>query len=192
LEYYLYHKDRAEGLFGRDYLQTSKNRQMSYWSKQLLIRKAHRKGLSNCAYKFTREGKPFFIYHPEFHFSISHNQDWIGIAFSNHSVGIDIEKLRVYKPMLVKRFFHPKEYEFLQSFNFQDEKNEAFTRLWTLKEAYVKCTGTGIANNFDKFAISFKLIKENKPVISICENSTRVSLASFYQEGVFISIAEEY
>lgn len=191
MEYYLYDVARAFKLFGRDVRNLSNNRQISLWAKQLVTRKANRKGLSNCAMKYTREGKPFFSSHPDFHFSISHTHDKIAIAFSSHSIGIDIESLREYKPLLVKRFFHPFEYDFLENIKNKEEQNQAFSRLWTLKEAYVKCTGTGIANYFDKFYITFKMIG-SVPLISIGDNSTRVKLSSFYQDNFYISIAEEY
>ena len=98
-------------------------------------------------------GKPYLKEYPNFYFNISHTKEWVAVAVADVSVGLDIEMLRLYKPEVAKRFFHKDEYSFLmaQPSHLQDVE---FTRLWTLKESYVKCTGTGIANNFDKFAIT--------------------------------------
>ncbi len=64
-----------------------------------------------------------------------------GIARSR-SVGIDLEHVR---PMpeaekLPKRFFSPREHSVIASLP-AEQKQEAFFRAWTCKEAYLKASG---------------------------------------------------
>ena len=104
-------------------------------------------------FAYTKEGKPYLEGYPNFYFNISHTKEWVAVVVGDNDVGVDIEALRTFKPAVVKRFFHEDEYSFLMSqpSHLQDME---FTLLWTLKESYVKCTGTGIAGNFSKFAIA--------------------------------------
>lgn len=122
-------------------------------AKQQLIFQLEQEGLSfDTTIAVGEKGKPFFLYNQGLHFSISHTKDHIAFAIDTRSVGIDIEQQRPYKPALVSRFFHSDEYAFIDSL-LPEQQAEAFTRLWTLKEAAVKCTGTGISGEFDQFAI---------------------------------------
>ena len=102
--------------------------------------------------------------------------------WSNADVGVDIELLRTYKPTVAKRFFHPDEYSLLETLPPQLH-DEMFTRLWTLKESYVKYTGTGIANNFDKFAISINLSG-----LRIKGNDSPVCFKQYNYDGLFVSV----
>jgi phosphopantetheine--protein transferase-like protein len=89
---------------------------------------------------------------PDFCFNISHSKDFIAIAIDRKAVGIDVETLRDYKPLVAKRFFHENEYCFLEYLS-HEKQDVFFTQIWTLKESYVKFTGLGIANNFSNFSI---------------------------------------
>ena len=64
----------------------------------------------------------------------------------------DIENTRKCNLNLAKRYFHHEEYIYLSSLP-KEEQDEAFTKIWTLKEAFVKCTGEGIAGGFNKFSV---------------------------------------
>ncbi|MED9962405.1 MAG: 4'-phosphopantetheinyl transferase superfamily protein [Bacteroidales bacterium] len=74
------------------------------------------------------------------------------IALHDKEIGIDIENTRKCNLNLAKRYFHQEEYNYLSSLP-KEEQDEAFTRIWTLKEAFVKCTGEGIAGGFNKFSV---------------------------------------
>lgn len=100
----------------------------------------------------TANGKPFIESLPDFCFNISHSKDFIAIAIDRKAVGIDVETLRDYKPLVAKRFFHENEYCFLEYLS-HEKQDVFFTQIWTLKESYVKFTGLGIANNFSNFSI---------------------------------------
>ena len=138
--------------------------------------------ISPFSFAYTKEGKPYIPMQPNFCFNISHTKEWVAVAVTDTPIGIDIEMLRVYKPEVAKRFFHKDEYAFLESLP-NDLRNVSFTRLWTVKESYVKCTGTGIANNFDKFAISM-----NFTDVEITGNDTPVFFKQYNCDGLFVSV----
>ncbi len=131
----------------------TKPRQLSIWGRQMLQESLKSQGLPpDSPIERGESGKPFLSSCPAFHFNISHTASHIALALHSAPIGIDIERLRDYKPDLVRRFFHFKEAEFLEGLP-NAECNEAFTRIWTLKEAFVKRSGEGIAGTFNRFAV---------------------------------------
>lgn len=119
-------------------------------------------------------GKKFFPEYPELHFNLSHSGHRIVCILSNVPVGIDMEKPTALKNVaaLVKRFFHPTEAaafaraasdDNAAAFDFlydepkteiskpEPSLNDHFQKLWTMKEAYLKCTGVGISAGMDDF-----------------------------------------
>jgi 4'-phosphopantetheinyl transferase len=100
--------------------------------------------------KRNENGKPI-VYkeddqvHP-IQFNISHTKDAFVIAFvEGHHVGIDIESSKSERPLskLAQRFFAPAEIEILLHLSEEDKKN-IFFKLWTLKEAMIKCLGVSL------------------------------------------------
>ena len=78
-------------------------------------------------------------------FNLSHSGDCIAIAVSDCEVGVDIEHVR---PMpqfdeVARYVFHPDELRWRAR---QPDPLRAFFRLWTLKEALLKATGTGFSH----------------------------------------------
>jgi 4'-phosphopantetheinyl transferase len=134
-------------------------------------------------FSYGKSGKPYMTSCPNFYFNISHTKEWVAVAVGDAELGIDIEKLRSYKPTVSKRFFHNDEYSFLTTLpsHLQDV---FFTRLWTSKESYVKCIGTGIANSFDKFAVTIT----NNDIITIKGNDYPVFFKHYMYDELFISV----
>lgn len=92
-------------------------------------------------------GKPAFENAPWLHFSISHSGGLWACAFSPHPVGLDMEDMRrKVNGGIIKRFFNPKEREYVKN-------DEAFFMVWTAKESYVKLLGTGIGGSFAHFSV---------------------------------------
>lgn len=188
MEYFLCHIEQAKQRFGQD-KTLSQPMQISLWAKNFLKYKLEEKGLTfNKEIGYTLEGKPFFINNPNQEFSISHTKTHIAVALHNKPIGIDIESIREYKSAIAQRFLHPQEAIFLATLNNKDLQNRAFTQLWTLKEAYVKCTGEGIANNLKTFQIV--LSKDLSGTPQIFDNKIFVKLHSEFDDsaGVFISV----
>jgi 4'-phosphopantetheinyl transferase len=81
-----------------------------------------------------------------FHFNLSHSGDWILIAVSGDEVGIDIEvkdDFFAYNEIMLPAF-SVSEVEFVSQ---SHQQADAFYLLWTRKEALLKATGYGIADN---------------------------------------------
>lgn len=91
-------------------------------------------------------GKPFLA-DKKIHFNLSHSEDYIALAFSMDSpVGIDIEKQRPNARIepLVRRFFHPDEAQAFFCLS-EQEKLDFMFRRWTVREAFLKGIGCGLA-----------------------------------------------
>ena len=103
----------------------------------------------------TDKGKPYFEEAPDLHFSISHSGDYWVSAFSLLPIGVDVQKIRACNiAQISKRFFHIAEYKVLQNIatiSGEEACHDAFFKIWTAKESYVKLTGTGIGGAFKSF-----------------------------------------
>lgn len=74
-------------------------------------------------------------------FNLSHSGDWAALAVADAEVGCDIELLRMADAMrLGKVVFTEDEMSLLQS---SGDRLGDFYRLWTKKEALLKCMGVG-------------------------------------------------
>lgn len=89
-------------------------------------------------------GKPSMKEHPELFFNLSHCRHAIACALDEHPVGIDIETLGRYSERLACYTMNEAE---LAEIATAEDKDIAFTRLWTMKEAAMKLTGEGISTN---------------------------------------------
>ena len=105
----------------------------------------------------TPNGKPFLANtSAPLHFNLSHTSNVAALAVSAQGeLGVDIEILEERNFLrIAHRYFHAKEVEQLQSCN-ETERATLFFKLWTLKEAFLKATGEGIANGLNKVSFSF-------------------------------------
>jgi len=99
--------------------------------------------------KHVREQLPYSLMN--WNFNISHAGDWVVLASEPRClVGVDVSKIEFTpiwrKPNFLdpyKSVFHRTEWEFLHQYS-DTSRLKQFHRLWTLKEAYVKATGTGL------------------------------------------------
>ena len=85
-------------------------------------------------------------------FNLSHSADWVVLAVANFPVGIDIEFTQRKNNVLAiaRNYFFGREVEQLFSLPF-DQQRERFFDYWTLKEAYMKARGEGIALGLSNF-----------------------------------------
>lgn len=116
-------------------------------------------------------GKPF-AKDLNVNFSISHSGDYAICAVSDKKIGIDIEKIREINPKSASKFACKNEEEYI----FAHENG--FFEIWTLKEAYFKCIGTGLGADIKN--VNF----------SISENGVHCSEKGF--ECSFISVDNSY
>lgn len=102
----------------------------------------------------SERGKPYFKDIP-LSFNISHSK---GIAVTavtervNGEVGVDCENIRICRRNTAARVFSPEERQLILN---SPDINLAYTKLWTLKEAYVKYTGTGLAGHMRDISFSY-------------------------------------
>lgn len=105
--------------------------------------------------------------------NLSHSGHYVLCAYGSTSVGIDIEQIKEGTEKIARRFFAEQEYQWMME---QERKEEAFCRLWTLKESYVKQLGTGMATPFNQFEIKMQ------PEISVRTEAGEVKADCYLKE----------
>lgn len=147
--------------------------ELSEQRRQLALRYRHELGRRTCAaaylllceglrkehgitekpvFEFGEHGKPSIIGRPDLHFSLSHCREAAICVLSDRPVGIDIESVGRYNERLVRYTMNEEEMAQILASNRPDI---AFTRLWTQKEAVLKCTGEGIGNDLKNVLSNF-------------------------------------
>lgn len=121
-------------------------------------------------------GKPVISYpitSAALNFNISHTDKMLAIAITSGlptGVGIDIEN--TLNPAidinLVKSFFSPDELEFIEKTNKVYQKKAIF-QIWTAKEAFTKCIGTGLSMALNAFTIKIT-DEKNLPYLAFFEH----------------------
>ena len=102
---------------------------------------------------------------PDLRFNLSHTEGLIACAVTiGREVGVDVEHVqRRLTHDIADRFFAPREVQDLKALP-ADEQPKAFFDYWTLKEAYIKARGFGLALPLADFA--FQLSPAAPPRIS--------------------------
>ena len=93
-------------------------------------------------------GKPQLVEpasQPRWHFNLSHSGSVVVVAVATVPVGVDVEEIRHIDRVegLSRRFLSPIEQEAVLGAP-PKERDRAFLRIWTQKEAYLKGIGLGI------------------------------------------------
>lgn len=148
-------------------------------------------------FSYSDRGKPYLQNFQDIYFNLAHSQDLaVYSVCSDREVGIDLEFIN-YKcdvESVAKRYFLPSEQKIISSFGDRDEHGKylAFYRAWTLKEAYGKATGQGIANILDRVDVAPLLESPAGEVLQI-ENwvlkllSTELEIEQGYSAAVCVS-----
>jgi 4'-phosphopantetheinyl transferase len=99
---------------------------------------------------YNKHGKPY-VDIDNFHFNISHSNNVIILGYSEYGeVGVDIEFMKDRNISFYKNVFHPKEIDYVESYS---NRLEAFYKVWTLKESYIKALGVGLSFDLTSFYI---------------------------------------
>jgi 4'-phosphopantetheinyl transferase len=108
-------------------------------------------------FSYGSKGKPHLLeLNSRVRFNCSHSAGMVLYAITRHrDLGIDIEKIRPLQDMeeIAQRFFCPEEVRELWSF-MPPEREAAFFRCWSRKEAYVKAVGDGLSIPLDTFCVT--------------------------------------
>lgn len=101
---------------------------------------------------FGEYGKPAFENNVKF--NLSHSGTKVMCVMSEYEVGCDVEQIRKVNMKIAKRYFSDAEYAFIMNSQTEGKKMDAFYRIWTLKESYIKCTGDGLSLPLKNFSVS--------------------------------------
>ena len=99
------------------------------------------------ALSVSEKGKPFLKNH-DFHFNLSHSNGYVVCAFGSVPCGIDIQKEKEDRSNIARIFFTESEYALVQKYGVS-----MFTRIWALKESYVKYKGEGLSLPLKSFQV---------------------------------------
>ena len=112
----------------------------------LLLKRALHEGYGitgNPRFNYGEHGKPLLADYPDIHFSLSHCREAVACAVSDRPVGIDVESIGRYREQLAAYTMSEDERAAIAA---APSPEVAFTRLWTMKEALLKCSGQGIVD----------------------------------------------
>ncbi len=99
----------------------------------------------NICFHYTDRGKPYLAEN-KIQFNISHSGDYALIGLSKYKIGVDIEIMKEKRnfKLLANTVLSEEEKRWV----FEHDTKQRFYTLWTLKEARLKCDGSGIAGKF--------------------------------------------
>lgn len=158
---------KEEALFERAYFSVSavrrdktdrmrfpEGKRQSLGAECLLMRACRDFGVDYTGAEVTADGngKPGFCGLPLF-FNLSHSKDRVMCVMSALPNGCDTEQIHSADTEIAKRFFDAEEYKLLEHCSMQEERDELFFRLWTLKESFQKCTGLGFQLSLNAFSV---------------------------------------
>lgn len=112
-------------------------------------------------FTYAEHGKPYLA--PPWHasgyrFNLAHSADRALLAVArDHDIGCDLETHRGlrYGPAVARRFFSEGENAELSQYD-GEAWTEAFFRIWTLKEAFVKAHGAGLTFPTRSFTVTIQ------------------------------------
>ncbi|MGT2551889.1 4'-phosphopantetheinyl transferase family protein [Acinetobacter geminorum] len=108
-------------------------------------------------------GKPFVQSSKAVYFNLTHSADVIILAVTEEGeIGVDIEQVdREFEWRRVDSVLAPIEIEWIKKNELTDPFNvyQRFFQIWTLKEAYIKCTGEGMSRHLKK--LNFHVLPEH-------------------------------
>lgn len=170
-----------------DSCKNLKDRERSLAAGALLVFCMKKRGVSleetPC---YNENGKMYFPQVDRFYINLSHGGDYAACVSDSKEVGIDVEKIRQYRENVARRIGLEKEMQSLSALKKEEEKNSAFTRLWTRKESAAKLSGEGIAGLFDAQAEDCIYTKTYMP-FSDCYLSVSSRENNFPDEVILLS-----
>jgi 4'-phosphopantetheinyl transferase len=105
--------------------------------------------------RYNPHGKPYLLGKDAPFFNLSHAGHYVACALSQQAVGVDIEERSPVDEPLARRCFTDNELSAVLTANSLD--TDAFFRLWTLKESYLKYLGSGLSLDL----LSFEVVEGN-------------------------------
>lgn len=105
------------------------------------------------------------------YFSVSHDNKITALVISEREIGVDVEYL-TYKEEIIKHRFNKEEQDIMKK---SLDKEYDFTRIWVMKEAYLKCLGIGLGYGLKKVDTTklnhkIDIINKETYLIAVCES----------------------
>ncbi len=130
---------------------------------------------------YNENQKPSIIGKENLHFSISHSCSIIGVAVSDHPIGLDLEVQRVINLDIAKEFYSLEEC--CQIFKRGNNIYKDFFKVWTQKESRLKLFGENFLSLTEKASKSTCItqtvccnIDTDDVIISISSNDTNLNI----------------
>ena len=115
-------------------------------------------------------------------FNISHSEEMVVCAISDNPVGIDVEMIQPIGINILHKLCTDVDLEYILGINatgihmpskFDEQQLYRFYEVWTAKEAYFKCIGTGIKNlksiSMDRLVEDRKIYQIGNYIITIVQ-----------------------
>jgi 4'-phosphopantetheinyl transferase len=130
---------------------------LAHGLKRLVLSRFYAVNPEDWEFEVGERGKPIIrapIADIPIHFNLSHTDGLAVVLVSTGGgeVGVDVENVdrRVGGVQIAERFFAPAEVEVMRGLPL-DQQRDYFFQIWTLKEAYIKARGLGLAIPLSSF-----------------------------------------
>jgi len=164
-------------------LEKELTRRQSMGAGLLVNKVLKRYGIKIDAMYLSIHGKPEI---DNFYFNLSHSGDLVVCAVADSPVGCDVEQIKVAPERVAEHFFCENEKKYLRQFEGK-YYDEAFFRIWTLKESYTKMTGEGMALSRGSYELML-----NEQVRVLREGKMQnCNFAEYEVEGYWIAVCSE-
>ncbi|MDM5357290.1 4'-phosphopantetheinyl transferase superfamily protein [Peribacillus sp. ACCC06369] len=111
-----------------------------------------RKPFQNIHFILDKHGKPNLV-GGRIHFNITHSGDWVVVGIHKDPIGVDIEEVKDFNiHEITKSTFSSKEFSYFIKLP-KAKQIDIFFKMWTLKESWLKCIGTGFLVSPNTFSI---------------------------------------
>lgn len=97
-------------------------------------------------------GKPYVTGQNGAFFNLSHSGEYIVCAVSDGEVGVDVERRGVARLAVSSRFFETREQAILSELT-GEEQSCLFFDYWSVKESFLKYTGSGLSRSLSSFYV---------------------------------------
>ena len=139
-------------------------------SKKLLEKVLLEENITSYNVIYNKYGKPYLKNNP-FYFNISHDKITTALVVSDKEVGVDLQYL-TFRKAVVDKFFTKGEQQIIEK---SKNKEYNFTKIWVMKEAFVKMKGTGITYGLEKVDTTklkkkIDVIDKGAYLIAICRS----------------------
>lgn len=101
----------------------------------------------------SEHGKAILSDRSDVHFNLSHSKDHAVLALAGFEVGCDVQLMAKGHSHIARRFYAPEELEQIEK---TDDGEDAFYRIWTAKESYIKWLGVGMAKDLRSFYVDLE------------------------------------